>query len=508
MNKKYIKQPLKGITVTDSAVGTRTPNILMGEHAGEYVRGDMMDANATMQAVETAIEEVGEPFVRKNNSSIDRVRRVINFANSLDLTSQTNSDNKLSAIDAAKNAAHKILEAMNAPATTADATNQYLDDQIQALIDEYAETLHMYTGKGAIDTQGENWNNPKPTNVVTINKYGLNVLEIMMFAELAGLGGEDIYSKIGGIYFQDDTMITAEKQISTAAQYGMVMFAGEKAHIRGTKEYSDGSLDLDNSFISGIELVDLGGNDLGTKKDGIRFLGPIASSIIQNPNSDHTEIVSASGSTVHLPNILDDTVISGGVGDYMTNWMYHGAIKLKSDKWGTYINLYSGSYGSTYIRQDDKQDHEDDWNLQIRASHTDSSNPDDWYWLSPLKCEKCNSSWLFASGGMARIGSLNFKNEYESSCGTFYPTVAPLVNKAFVDREFNLESKKFAVPNAYLRSVKSLSPIAEIEYKGTIYTLNMDKAIELGLFVNASASSAVSEEVASDEVNTKTTVVV
>lgn len=50
MNKKFIKQPLNGITVADSAVGTRTPNILMGEHAGEYVRGDIMDANAVIQA--------------------------------------------------------------------------------------------------------------------------------------------------------------------------------------------------------------------------------------------------------------------------------------------------------------------------------------------------------------------------------------------------------------------------------------------------------------------------
>lgn len=50
MNKKFIKQPLNGITVADPAVGTRTPNILMCEHAGEYVRGDIMDANAVIQA--------------------------------------------------------------------------------------------------------------------------------------------------------------------------------------------------------------------------------------------------------------------------------------------------------------------------------------------------------------------------------------------------------------------------------------------------------------------------
>lgn len=58
MNKKFIKQPLNGITVADSAVGTRTPNILMGEHAGEYVRGDIMDANAVIQAFDELMGNV------------------------------------------------------------------------------------------------------------------------------------------------------------------------------------------------------------------------------------------------------------------------------------------------------------------------------------------------------------------------------------------------------------------------------------------------------------------
>ena len=51
MNKKFIKTPLIGVQVHDAKdVGTRTVNILMGEHAGEYVRGDIMDANAVIQA--------------------------------------------------------------------------------------------------------------------------------------------------------------------------------------------------------------------------------------------------------------------------------------------------------------------------------------------------------------------------------------------------------------------------------------------------------------------------
>lgn len=51
MKKKFIKTPLKGVYVHGAKdVGTRTVNLLMGEHAGEYVRGDIMDANAVVQA--------------------------------------------------------------------------------------------------------------------------------------------------------------------------------------------------------------------------------------------------------------------------------------------------------------------------------------------------------------------------------------------------------------------------------------------------------------------------
>ena len=55
MDNKTTKHPLKGITVQDAAVGVRTPNVIMGEYAGEYVKGDMMDANATMAAVKAAV---------------------------------------------------------------------------------------------------------------------------------------------------------------------------------------------------------------------------------------------------------------------------------------------------------------------------------------------------------------------------------------------------------------------------------------------------------------------
>ena len=80
MNKKFIKQPLNGITVADSAVGTRTPNILMGEHSGEYVRGDIMDANAVIQAfdeLKNGVDE-GHDTLKELNDEIKANATVIN----------------------------------------------------------------------------------------------------------------------------------------------------------------------------------------------------------------------------------------------------------------------------------------------------------------------------------------------------------------------------------------------------------------------------------------------
>ena len=80
MNKNLIKQTLNGITVADSAVGTRTPNILMGEHAGDYVRGDIMDANAVIQAfdeLKNGVDE-GHDTLKELNDDIKANATIIN----------------------------------------------------------------------------------------------------------------------------------------------------------------------------------------------------------------------------------------------------------------------------------------------------------------------------------------------------------------------------------------------------------------------------------------------
>ena len=81
MKKRFIKTPLVGVQVHGAKdVGTRTVNLLMGEHAGEYVRGDIMDANAVIQAFD---ELKGN--VDNNHDSLEEiVNEIHNFRDATD----------------------------------------------------------------------------------------------------------------------------------------------------------------------------------------------------------------------------------------------------------------------------------------------------------------------------------------------------------------------------------------------------------------------------------------
>ena len=105
MKKKFIKTPLKGVYVHDAKdVGTRTVNLLMGEHAGEYVRGDIMDANAVIQA----FDEIKGSVDSDHDSLAEIVDEINNLRDATDqsfeafqekveeeIVNRTNGDNSL-----------------------------------------------------------------------------------------------------------------------------------------------------------------------------------------------------------------------------------------------------------------------------------------------------------------------------------------------------------------------------------------------------------------------------
>lgn len=90
MNKRFIKTPLVGVQVNNAKdVGTRTVNLLMGEHAGEYVRGDIMDANAVIQA----FDEIKGSVDTDHDSLAEIVDEINNLRNTTDQSFETFQQN-------------------------------------------------------------------------------------------------------------------------------------------------------------------------------------------------------------------------------------------------------------------------------------------------------------------------------------------------------------------------------------------------------------------------------
>lgn len=105
MKKRFIKTPLVGVQVHSAKdVGTRTVNLLMGEHAGEYIRGDIMDANAVIQAfdeikgsVDTdhdSLEEVVDE-IHNLRDATDQNFEVFQEKIEEEITNRTQGDNAL-----------------------------------------------------------------------------------------------------------------------------------------------------------------------------------------------------------------------------------------------------------------------------------------------------------------------------------------------------------------------------------------------------------------------------
>ena len=81
MKKRFIKTPLVGVQVHGAKdAGTRTVNLLMGEHAGEYVRGDIMDANAVIQA----FDDIKGSIDSDHDSLAEIVDEINNLRNTTD----------------------------------------------------------------------------------------------------------------------------------------------------------------------------------------------------------------------------------------------------------------------------------------------------------------------------------------------------------------------------------------------------------------------------------------
>lgn len=154
MKKRFIKTPLVGVQVHGAKdVGSRTVNLLMGEHAGEYVRGDIMDANAVIQAFDElkdgvdeghdTLKELNEEI--KTNSTVisgtivklTKVEQESKDRDEVEKEARINSDNaNKQAIDEEKHRAEaaetNIKDSLTAEVNRATAAENTLDAAIKA----------------------------------------------------------------------------------------------------------------------------------------------------------------------------------------------------------------------------------------------------------------------------------------------------------------------------------------------------------------------------------------
>lgn len=178
MNKRFIKTQLKGVTVHGTKdVGTRTVDLLMGEHPGEYVRGDIMDANAVMQAFDElkgnvdenhdTLEELVNEIHTNNNESKRRDEEEKNAriaADEAEKTARISGDNtntqaianeKQRAMAAESQLNTRIdnisVDGVDGAAVQAEATKRETEDN--AIKDSLAaEVLRATTKEGELQT--------------------------------------------------------------------------------------------------------------------------------------------------------------------------------------------------------------------------------------------------------------------------------------------------------------------------------------------------------------------
>lgn len=158
MKKRFIKTPLVGVQVHGAKdVGTRTVNLLMGEHAGEYVRGDIMDANAVIQAFD---EIKGSVDTQLRNDLTTETNRAKASENTLasniqaEATKRENDDNtikdnlnaEVTRATAKENEIKAEVDVINGDSTTEGSFRKAIADVVGAAPEAY-DTLKEIADK-------------------------------------------------------------------------------------------------------------------------------------------------------------------------------------------------------------------------------------------------------------------------------------------------------------------------------------------------------------------------
>lgn len=157
----FKKQPLKGVEIHGAPqVGTRTVNILMGEHANEFVRGDIMDANAVLQAFDELKGNVDtdhdtlEEIVNKINANTEgisnvntQIQKEVNDRTAADNNTLTTLNQKIEAVTVVVNGKQDKIIPNRIDTTGIDAADiEQLRTIVNNLINALATSGLISTG--------------------------------------------------------------------------------------------------------------------------------------------------------------------------------------------------------------------------------------------------------------------------------------------------------------------------------------------------------------------------
>ena len=89
----YDRVPVKDVRVKDPQIGTRTPQILISRKGGEYLRGDVLDANSTNKLINQSVKDaIDNSIIEGNFATKDLLEKEVNRATAAEATLQNNFD--------------------------------------------------------------------------------------------------------------------------------------------------------------------------------------------------------------------------------------------------------------------------------------------------------------------------------------------------------------------------------------------------------------------------------
>lgn len=205
-------------------------------------------------------------------------------------------------------------------------------------------------------------------------------------------------------------------------------------------------------------------------------------SLIVDDDGVYAEDATFSGKT----KFYDDVTVRGDI--EMTGAIKLGLIDQPNEAYNTNTliesRFYPGGFNGGCIYVGFEYDSYGRKNLAVIEMRYDNNTTFKISYNGILTVSDLDQNNVFASGRMVNIGDSDTFN----GSAQILPAIAPLVTDELPG------TSTYFVPNCHLKNVKSLSSTAEITYNDKTYTLNMDKAIELGLFVESTAAATTSEE--------------